>query len=128
MLGCEPRPSLQSPLPQCLLLVRCLLPPTVAHSTLTTATGKSHGHNNADEQSEVPKGWVENPMKKLYQQLNSGQLGDQSLPFHLLISAFRRKKLLAGSTGPPGSEEQLYVGTMTSVSLGVMRDTRFAVV
>jgi hypothetical protein len=54
------------------------------------------------------RGWVDNPMMKLYQQLNSGELGDQSLPFHLLIAAYRRRKLMAGSTGVPGSDEQMY--------------------
>jgi hypothetical protein len=55
---------------------------------------------------------VENPLQKLFEQLNSGALGDESLPFSLLIAAFRRQRLLAGATGPRGDEDQLYVGVL----------------
>jgi hypothetical protein len=52
---------------------------------------------------------VDNPLQKLFEQLNSGALGDESLSFSVLIAAFRRQRLLAGATAPRGGEEQLYV-------------------
>jgi hypothetical protein len=50
--------------------------------------------------------FVDNPMAKLLEKLESGELGDKLLSFDVLIAAFRRKMLLDAAMAPPGSEAQ----------------------
>ena len=51
-------------------------------------------------------GLVSNPVMELFEHLTDGRLGDTSLPFPILITAFRRQRLMDACMAPRNSEEQ----------------------